>query len=142
MSAGVPWHEIVPVPRGWLSESILAARLGEEFSLDIPFHRTGFIKTDALLPKGHVALNKVDQFTNESESILHPAHPPVVRELLDSRRTEGSFLRADPAIPRVSGDGASGRVGTGSREQSPRAAARDRGRLRMGRNRPATDPRR
>jgi hypothetical protein len=43
MSAGVPWHEIVPVPRGWLSEKNLAARLGEDFSLDIPFHRTGFI---------------------------------------------------------------------------------------------------
>jgi hypothetical protein len=42
MSAGVPWRQILPIPRGWLSENILAARLGEGFSFDIPFHRTGF----------------------------------------------------------------------------------------------------
>jgi hypothetical protein len=51
MSAGVPWHEIVPVPRGWLSENILAARLGEDFSLDIPFHRTDF--------RAHIACRNV-----------------------------------------------------------------------------------
>src|SRR5215813_7038170 len=39
MSAGVPWPEILPIPRGWLSEKILAARLGENSSLDVPFHR-------------------------------------------------------------------------------------------------------
>jgi len=48
-----PWHQIHPIPRGWLSENILAARLGEDFSLDIPFHRTGFTSADAILPKGH-----------------------------------------------------------------------------------------
>jgi len=48
-----PWHQIHPIPRGWLSENILAARLGEDFSLDIPFHRTGFVMADAILPKGH-----------------------------------------------------------------------------------------
>jgi chromate transporter len=42
MSAGVPRHKILPVSRGWLSENILAARLGENFSLDITFHRTFF----------------------------------------------------------------------------------------------------
>jgi len=40
-----PWHQIHPIPRGWLSENILAARLGEDFSLDIPFHRTGFVES-------------------------------------------------------------------------------------------------
>jgi hypothetical protein len=51
MSAVAPWHQIHPIPRGWLSENILAARLGEDFSLDIPFHRTGFIGANAILPK-------------------------------------------------------------------------------------------
>jgi hypothetical protein len=45
MSAVAPWHQIHPIPRGWLSENILAARLGEDFSLDIPFHRTGFVES-------------------------------------------------------------------------------------------------
>jgi hypothetical protein len=40
MSAGVPWDQVLPVSRGWLSEDILAARLGENFPLDITFHRT------------------------------------------------------------------------------------------------------
>jgi hypothetical protein len=32
---------LLPVSRGWLSgKKYLAARLGEEFSLDSPFHRT------------------------------------------------------------------------------------------------------
>jgi hypothetical protein len=57
MSAGVPRHKILPLSRGWLSENILAARLGEDFSLDIPFHRTGFTSADAILPKGHSCLD-------------------------------------------------------------------------------------
>jgi len=50
MSAGVPWHEILPIPRGWRSEKILTARLGEEFSLDSPFHRTPFNNLQASPP--------------------------------------------------------------------------------------------
>jgi hypothetical protein len=36
------WRQILPIPRGWLSEKILAAGSGEEFSLDILVHRTAF----------------------------------------------------------------------------------------------------
>jgi hypothetical protein len=84
MSAGVPLHEIVPVPRGWLSENILAARLGEDFSLDIPFHRTGFIRADAILTKGHHSPNRCvfslkqrDDREQKVEQILDQSEKPV-----------------------------------------------------------------
>lgn len=35
-----PRHQLFSIARGWLSEKTLAARSGEEFSLDSPFHRT------------------------------------------------------------------------------------------------------
>jgi integrase len=59
MGVGVPWHKILPIPRGWLSENILAARLGKDFSLDITFHRTNFSTSLSLTEEQVFALLNV-----------------------------------------------------------------------------------
>ena len=81
MSAGVPRHKILPVSRGWLSENILAARLGEDFSLDITFHRTGFIRADAILPKGHDRPSRWPWSRSDCRTHLRnvsPVHPTLL----------------------------------------------------------------
>jgi len=85
MSAGVPWHEILPIPRGWLSEKILTARLGEEFSLDSPFHRTPF----KYFPRGFGSLRNFAERLREAwrNSLLHEQ----VLDLLDQLRFQIRF---------------------------------------------------
>src|SRR5215510_15136807 len=103
MSAGVPRHKLLPVSRGWLSENILAARLGENFSLDITFHRTGFTSADAILPKGQGEPTPA-QLSVRHHSSVYPNigihhEPPAIVFLFDynmpARRKDFPFDKLD-----------------------------------------------